>query len=71
MNILTWLVKRSWGIDSLQALNFINATVVAQLLWEPTWFINAAKNNIKLIEGIIVSSYKYALGLPKRRILLI
>jgi len=29
------------------------------------WFINAAKNNINLIEGVIVSSYKYVLSLSK------
>jgi len=33
MNILKWLSGRSWGIDPLQAINFINATIVAQLMW--------------------------------------
>jgi len=31
-NILKWLSGRSWGIDPVQALNFINATIVAQLM---------------------------------------
>jgi len=62
---LKWLTSRSWGIDPLQALNFINATIVAQLMWGATWFINAAKSNLKQIESIIAASYKVALGLPR------
>jgi len=65
LNILKWLTGKTWGIDPLQAISFINATIVAQLLWEATWYINASKNNIKQIESIIASSYKIALGLPR------
>jgi len=32
MNILKWLCGRTWGIDPLQAINFVNATIVAQLM---------------------------------------
>jgi len=65
MNILKWLAGRSWGIDPLQAINFINATIVAQCMWGSFWFINAAKGYLKQIESIISSSYKVALGLPR------
>jgi len=65
MNILKWLYGRSWGIDSLQAINFINATIVAQLMWRAMWYINVAKSYVKQIESIIISAYKIALGLPR------
>jgi len=32
INILKWLLDKTWGIDSQQAINFVNATVVTQLL---------------------------------------
>jgi len=31
MNILKWLMGRNWGIDPLQAINFVNATILAQV----------------------------------------
>jgi len=33
LNILKWLMDRSWRIDPLQAVNFVNATILAQLSW--------------------------------------
>jgi len=65
LNILKWLMGRRWGIDPLQAIHFINATILAQLLWGAVWYINAAKNNQNIVESILVSAYKFALGLPK------
>jgi len=65
LNILKWLSGRSWGIDPLQSISFINATIVAQLSWGAIWYINAAKSNLKKIDSIIASAYKIALGLPK------
>jgi len=65
-NVLKWFMGRSWGIDTLQAIIFVNATIVAQLSWGATWFINAANSHIKHIDNIISSSYKLALGLPKK-----
>jgi len=50
----------------LQAINFVNATIIAQLQWGAIWYINAANSHLKQIEGIISSSYKLALGLPKK-----
>jgi len=52
-------------IDPLQAISFINATIVAQLLWGAIWYVNAAKSNLKQIDSIIASAYKIALGLPR------
>jgi len=49
----------------LQAVNFINATIVAQLMWGAMWYINAAKGYLKRIKSIIISAYKVALGLPR------
>jgi len=43
LNILKWLTDRTWGIDPLQVISFINATIVAQLLWGATGYINASK----------------------------
>jgi len=56
---------RSWGIDPLQAINFVNATILAQLSWGSMWYVNAAKNNLKILDSILVSAYKFVLGLPK------
>jgi len=64
LNILK-LTGRSCGIDPLQVISFINATIVAQLLWGAIWYINASKSNLKQIDSIIVSAYKIALGLPR------
>jgi len=65
MNILKWLYGRSWGIDPLQAINFVNATILAQLMWGAMWYINAAKSYLKQIDGIIISAYKLAMSLPR------
>jgi len=65
LNILKWLMGRGWGIDSLQAIHFINATILAQLTWGAIWYVNAAKNNLNIIENILVSAYKFALGLRR------
>jgi len=65
LNILKWLSSRTWGIDPLQAISFINATIVAQLMWSAIWYVNAAKSSLKLIDSIIVSAYKIALSLPR------
>jgi len=64
LNILKWLMGRSWGIDPLQAIHFINATILAQL-WGAIWYVNAAKNILNSIESLLVSAYKFALGLPR------
>jgi len=29
------------------------------------WYINTAKNNLRIIESILVTTYKFVLGLPK------
>jgi len=29
------------------------------------WYVNAAKNNLKILDSILVSAYKFVLGLPK------
>jgi len=34
-------------------------------LWGVIWYVNAAKNNLNIIESILVLAYKFALGLPK------
>jgi len=65
MNILKWLMGRCWGIYPLQAINFVNATILAQLLWGSMWYVNAAKNNLKMLDSILNSAYKFVLGLPK------
>jgi len=51
------LIGRSWGIDPLQAVYFINATILAQLSWGIMWYVNAANNNLKIIESILISAY--------------
>jgi len=65
LNILKWLMGRSWGIDPLQTINFINATILAQLSWGIMWYVNAAKNNLRIIKSILITAYKFVLGLPK------
>jgi len=50
------MVDGSWGIDPLQAINFVNATILAQLLWGITWYVNAAKNNLNIVESILISA---------------
>jgi len=65
LNIFKWLSGRTWGINPLQAISFINAIIVAQLMWGAIWYVNAAKSNLKQIDSIIVSAYKIALGLPR------
>jgi len=64
-NILKWLIGCNWGIDSLQALNFVNATIIAQLMWGSMWYLNAADSNVKLIESVIVSTFKLIFSLLK------
>jgi len=39
LNILKWLMGRSWGIDPLQAVNFVKATILAQILWGSMWYV--------------------------------
>jgi len=29
------------------------------------WYVNAAKNNLRLIESILITAYKFVLGLSK------
>jgi len=59
------VVGREWGISPSQAINFANATVVAQLLWGLVWFINASNTNFKILESITVSAYKVAMNLSR------
>jgi len=65
INILKWLVGRGWGLTPSQVINFINATIIHQLLWGSVWFVNASKSNFKILETIAISAYKLAMGLPK------
>jgi len=39
INILKWLVSRGWGFSLSQAINFVNAIIISQLLWGSAWFI--------------------------------
>jgi len=48
------LVGRRWGISPIQAINFINATIIPQILWGSVWFINASKQSYKVIENIAI-----------------
>jgi len=65
VNILKWLVGRSWGISPLQAINFVNATIVAQLLWGAAWFVDASDSRFKVLDSIVISAYKIAMSLPR------
>ncbi|XP_071575663.1 uncharacterized protein [Temnothorax nylanderi] len=64
-NILRWLTGSSWGIDPLKALNFVNATIGAQLEWGAIWYISAANTYTSIVERLLCSAYKIALGLPR------
>jgi len=65
VNILKWLRDRTWGIDPLQSMNFVNATILAQLSWGSLWYMNAAKTVLKTLDSLLTSVYKFVLGLPK------
>jgi len=60
-----WLAEKERGISLSQAINFVNSTVVAQLLWGSAWFINASNNNFRIVESITISAYKVAMSLPR------
>lgn len=36
-NILKWIAGRFWGTDAIFCINFINATIGAQLEWKAIW----------------------------------
>jgi len=65
VNILKWLVGRCWDISSLQAINFANATILAQLLWNAVYYTNASNSHFRVLDSIAVSAYKIALSLPR------
>jgi len=51
----------SWGISSLQAINFANVTIIAQLLWGAAWYVNASNSHFKALDSIAISAYKIAM----------
>ncbi|XP_036142157.1 uncharacterized protein LOC118645386 [Monomorium pharaonis] len=65
VNVLKWIAGPSWGIKPKQCINFVNATVGAQIEWGSLWYINAARTHVKTIKKILCQAYKIALGIPK------
>jgi len=41
-----------WGLTPFQAIKFINATIISQLLWGSAWFVNASKSNFRNLKSI-------------------
>jgi len=55
---------RGWSIRP-QAINFANATIVAQLLWGAVWYVNASNTHLKVLDSIVISAYKIRMSLPR------
>ena len=44
---------------------FINVILVSQLEWGSFWFMSAANTHLSIINSLLCSAYKMAMGLPK------
>jgi len=58
INILKWLVDKSWDISPSQAVSFVTSTIIAQLLWGSFWYINVARSHFRALDSIASSAYK-------------
>ncbi|XP_036147182.1 uncharacterized protein LOC118647082 [Monomorium pharaonis] len=65
INILKWIAGSTWGISPTWCINFVNATVRAQIEWGSFWYVNSAGTYFSRIERLLALAYKIALGIPR------
>lgn len=63
-NVLKWISGPAWGVNPSISCYFINATIVAQILWRAFWFSSASRSYLSKLNNKVGSLYKIALGLP-------
>lgn len=63
-NILKQIAGFSWDISPMECINYVNAIIRAQVEWRSFWYVNSAGSYFAIIERLMGTAYKLAMGLP-------